>query len=72
VEGIQIYERLVAEISQNIQLSVVDKGPYELAPRVHHLTMSHQEWTKLNLEERRRHLAKVDPLSKAANLIASF
>ena len=37
VEGIQIYQKLVAEIFQNIQLSVADKGPFELAPRVHHL-----------------------------------
>ena len=69
VEAIDIYQNLVTQISQNVQLSVVDKGPYELAPRFRHLKMTHQAWTKLNLEERRRHLARIDSLSKVPHTI---
>lgn len=68
-EVIDVYQKLVTEISQNVQLSVIDKGPYKLAPAFIHLTMTHKAWSKLNVEERRRHLARIDPLSKVPHTV---
>ena len=68
-EAIDVYQKLVTEISQNVQLSVIDKGPYTLAPEFIHLKMTHEGWSKLNLEERWRHLARIDPLSKVPHTV---
>ena len=64
--AIKVYKCMVDEVRENIRLAVIGKGPYRLSPEAEHLQMSHQGWSKLSPEERRQHLAKLDPFSKGA------
>lgn len=54
------------EVRENIHLAVIGMGSYRLSPEAQHLQMSQQGWSKLSPEERRQHLAKLDPFSKGA------
>lgn len=66
VTAITVYKKMVDEVRENIRLAVIGRGPYKLSPAAQHLQMSQQGWSKLSPEERRQHLAKLDPFSKGA------
>ena len=53
-------------IRENIRLAVIGRGPYRLSSEAQHLQRSQQGWSKLSPEERRQHLANLDPFSKGA------
>ena len=53
-QAIDIYYKLVVTTSKNIQLCVVDKGPYKLAPLYSHLKMSALAWGKLDPEKKEK------------------
>ena len=50
-QAIDIYHKLVVTTSQNVQLCVVDKGPYKLAPLYSHLKISALTWGKRDPEK---------------------
>ena len=66
VTAITVYKKMVDEVRENIRLAVIGRGPYKLSLAAQHLQMSQQGWSKLSPEERRQHLAKLDPFSKGA------
>ena len=58
---IEIYKTMLQEARSNIQRAVIGKGPFQLAPAFSHLECSDQQWMEKTPEERRKHLAKLDP-----------
>ena len=60
------FKKTVDEVRENIRLAVIERGPYRLSSEAQHLQMSQQGWSKLSPEERRQHLAKLNPFSKGA------
>ena len=58
---------MMDEVRENGHLALIGIGHYRLSPEAEHHEMSQmQKWSSLNSEERRQHLAKLDPFSKGA------
>ena len=68
IAAITVYQKTVDEVRKNIRLAVIGRGPYRLSPEAQHLQMLQQGWSKLSPEERRQHLAKLDPFSEGTCL----
>ena len=70
VEAIESYGRMVQECRNNIQRAFIGEGPFTLAPDWKSLEVPAAEWMSKTPEERRRHMAKIDPCAKRS--AASF
>lgn len=70
VEAIESYKRMVQECRNNIQRAFIGQGPFKLASEWETLEVSELEWMSKTPEERRRHMAKIDPYAKQST--ASF
>ena len=70
VEAIESYRRMVQECRNNIQRAFIGEGPFTLAPDWKSLEFPAAEWMSKTPEERRRHMAKIDPYAKQS--AASF
>ena len=55
---------MVQECRNNIQRAFIGEGPFTLAPDWKSLEVPAAEWMSKTPEERRRHMAKIDPCAK--------
>ena len=60
LEAIQTYQAMLHETRNNLQRAIIGRGPFQLAPDFAHLECE-ERWMVMTPEERRKHLAKLDP-----------
>ena len=61
VEAIEIYQNMVQETRNNIQRTVTETGPFQLASEFSLFEFNGEKWRTMTPEERRKHLSQFDP-----------
>jgi len=71
VEATQTYKDMLDETRRNIHRSVVQMGPYRLAPSHQYLATSVTEWQELTLAQKLNKLRKIDSKAKDVDVKGS-
>ena len=68
LEAVNIYKNLFFEERCFLHKAILGQGPYILAPGFEHLGITETKFSRMNIEQRREILARVDPFLKPGNI----
>ena len=68
-EGISVYRKLVQQHQRDLELSILNRGSYQLTGPLAKLHLSDNKYNSMNPAERKRHFVKIDCFHKSPDLI---